>query len=131
QRKDRQEVLHGYETGVIERSPGGAYSERHLTLPLENQYTQTAHERVERIEAPDKVDERGVENPNARKGRLRARASQFYFADEVNKPTREELEEAHEHHPEYPEAEDGEFRGVSEIGVPRRHDEEHHEESQR
>jgi len=131
QRKDRQEVLHGYETGVIERSPGGAYSERHLTLPLENQYTQTAHERVEPIEAPAKVDERGVENPNARKGRLRARASQFYFADVVNKPTREELEEAHEHHPEYPEAEDGEFRGVSEIGVPRRHDEEHHEESQR
>src|SRR5699024_2005426 len=121
QRKDREELLHGYETGIIERSPAGGYSERHLPLAREHQYTLTTHERDEPIEAPAKVDEHGVENPNARKGRLRASASQFYFADVVNKPTREELEEAHEHHPELPEGEHEEFRGVSETGVPRDH----------
>ena len=32
QRHDEAALLHGYETGVIMRSPEGAYSERHLPI---------------------------------------------------------------------------------------------------
>ena len=32
QRHDEQALLHGYETGIIMRSPDGGYSERHLPI---------------------------------------------------------------------------------------------------
>jgi len=54
---------------------------------------------------------------------VRAKASHFYFADVVNKPTRAELEEAQHHgdgeHGELEAAEDEGFTGVTETGVPK------------
>ena len=32
QRHDNEKLLHGYETGIIMRSPEGGYSERHLPI---------------------------------------------------------------------------------------------------
>jgi ubiquinol-cytochrome c reductase cytochrome b subunit len=97
QRQDEGKLLHGYETGVIMRSPEGAYSERHLPISEAEAYTLIARDRDVIHELPEGVDENGVAAPNARADRLRAKLSRFWFGSNVQKPTREALEEAHEH----------------------------------
>src|SRR6478672_4579937 len=47
QRKDQDDLLHGYETGVIMRDALGGYTERHLPLPTAEAYTLTARDRDE------------------------------------------------------------------------------------
>jgi ubiquinol-cytochrome c reductase cytochrome b subunit len=97
QRKDNEMLLHGYETGIIMRSPEGGYSEKHLPISDSSAYTLTARDRDE-IYSPDgDADENGVEAPNGRLNALRARLSTMMYADNVQKPTREELEEGHHH----------------------------------
>jgi ubiquinol-cytochrome c reductase cytochrome b subunit len=97
QRQDEARLLHGYETGIIMRSPEGAYAERHLPISNEEAYTLTARDRDEVYEVPAGTDANGVPAPNARAQRLRAKLSKFWFADTIQKPTREELEAAHHH----------------------------------
>ncbi len=97
QRQDREQLLHGYETGIIMRSPEGAYAERHAPLPVEQAYALTARDRDPLVGPPEEYDEQGVRAPRTRKERLRARLSQFYFGNNIQKPTTEELEQAHEH----------------------------------
>ncbi|HQR27623.1 MAG TPA: cytochrome bc complex cytochrome b subunit [Nocardioides sp.] len=97
QRHDREKLLHGYETGIIMRSPEGGYSEKHLPLSEERAYTLTARDRDEVYALESDVDENGVANPHTRGQRRRARLSAFMFADNVQKPTPEELEEGHHH----------------------------------
>ncbi|UPK73410.1 ubiquinol-cytochrome c reductase cytochrome b subunit [Nocardioidaceae bacterium SCSIO 66511] len=123
QRQDVERVLHGYETGIIERSPDGAYSERHAPLDPEHVYELTAHNRPQVRELPEDVDENGVHAPNSRIEKVRARLSRFFHGSDIAKPTREELEEANEHHGAHGEIEpvDDEFGGVSETGIPRQH----------
>src|SRR6187431_1952626 len=60
QRKDQQDLLHGYETGIIMRSPEGGYSERHLPLSPARAYTLTARNRDEVFTPGSGVDEHGV-----------------------------------------------------------------------
>ena len=123
QRQDEERVLHGYETGIIERTPDGAYSERHAPISTEHAHKLTAHNRPTIQVLPEEVDDNGVRAPHSRIAKVRARLSRFFHGSTVEKPTREELESAHDHHGEHPELESGddEFSGVSETGVPRRH----------
>ena len=125
QRQDEEKLLHGYETGIIERTPDGAYSERHAPITSDEAHRLTAHNRPTVHELPEDVDENGVHAPRSRVAQVRARLSQWFHGYSIQKPTREELEEAHEHHVEHPELEagehDDEFSGVSETGVPRQH----------
>ncbi len=75
------------------------------------------------LELPDGTDENGVRAPHSRKERLRARLSHFWFAPNVQKPTREELEAAHEHaehelapHPDgHQHLESGDYTGPYEL----------------
>jgi ubiquinol-cytochrome c reductase cytochrome b subunit len=97
QRSDENRLLHGYESGVIMRSPEGAYAERHLPISTEEAYTLTARDRDVVLEAPAAEDERGVAARKVRANRLRARLSRYWFADNVQKPTAAELEEARAH----------------------------------
>jgi ubiquinol-cytochrome c reductase cytochrome b subunit len=97
QRADNDRLLHGYETGIIMRSPEGAYSERHLPISSDRAYTLTARQRDQVHELHPAVDENGVAAPGSRSDRIRARLSQAMFADNVQKPTAEELEEARHH----------------------------------
>jgi quinol---cytochrome-c reductase cytochrome b subunit len=97
QRHDREVLLHGYETGVIIRTPEGAYAEIHLPLSDERSYTLLAHENQPPLEIPAREDENGVVAPKQGKERVRARLSQFWYADDVVKPTAAELEEAAHH----------------------------------
>jgi ubiquinol-cytochrome c reductase cytochrome b subunit len=100
QRADEARLLHGYETGVIMRSPEGEYTERHLPISRTEAYTLTARDRDEVFELPSGEDANEVRAPHRRRDRLRARLSRFWFADTIQKPTREEYEEA-QHHAEH------------------------------
>jgi ubiquinol-cytochrome c reductase cytochrome b subunit len=97
QRADEARLLHGYETGVIMRSAEGGYSERHAPISLDEAYTLTARERDKVYLGSSKTDENGVARKGARLDGVRAKLSGYWFGDNVQKPTREELEEAHHH----------------------------------
>ncbi|MGZ3481688.1 MAG: cytochrome bc1 complex cytochrome b subunit, partial [Myxococcaceae bacterium] len=97
QRHDNETLLHGYETGIIMRSPTGEYSEKHLPIAPSRAYAMTARERDELPEARPEVDANGVAAPHTRMEKLRARLQTLYYADNVQKPTTQELEEAHHH----------------------------------
>jgi ubiquinol-cytochrome c reductase cytochrome b subunit len=100
QRKDNDDLLHGYETGIIMRSAEGGYSERHLPLPASRAYTLTARDRDPVPNGHhEEVDANGVPAPG--KGRrlaaLRNRIRTVWYADNVQKPTAEELAAGHHH----------------------------------
>ncbi|CAA9372475.1 ubiquinol-cytochrome c reductase cytochrome b subunit [uncultured Nocardioides sp.] len=97
QRHDNETLLHGYETGVIMRSADGGYSERHLPIDGARAYEITARDRDEIYELESDVDGNGVAAPGTRVNALRAKLSKSMFADNVQKPTTEELTEAHHH----------------------------------
>ncbi|MGW9183851.1 cytochrome bc1 complex cytochrome b subunit [Agromyces sp. NPDC055661] len=78
QRKDRDALLHGFETGRIVRLPGGEYVEVHQPL------SESERARIAVTDAPRPAQLR----PNARGAltladRLRVRLSRFYFADRI------------------------------------------------
>jgi ubiquinol-cytochrome c reductase cytochrome b subunit len=97
QRHDQETLLHGYETGIIMRSPEGGYTERHLPVDPARAYTLTARQRDEVYTVESETDANGVPAPGTRKQKLRAKLSTLWFADNVQKPTREELEAGHHH----------------------------------
>ncbi len=97
QRRDRETLLHGAESGTIMRLPNGEFVEVHTPVDQDEAFVLTAHDRQEPIEIGNGVDENGVEAPNQRVLKVRAKVSRFYFGDNVQKPTKGELEAAHEH----------------------------------
>lgn len=115
QRHDEQKLLHGYETGIIMRSPEGGYSERHLPISEAEAYRLTARERETPFTAETKVDANGVIAPGGKLDGLRAKLSTLMYADNVQKPTKEELEEAH-HHAEHEHALTAAYDGHSADG---------------
>ena len=103
QRADRQKVLHGRETGTIWRYADGRFEEIHAPLTPEERWPLVQHESPEPLQITSEKDANGVESPIARKERLRAKLSHFYFKDRVAPPTPSELEAAHHEH-EHPGA---------------------------
>ncbi|MFG1812745.1 cytochrome bc complex cytochrome b subunit [Kribbella sp. NPDC049174] len=97
QRADNDRILHGLETGIIVRSPDGAYSEKHTPISTYEAYELTARDRNLPLDIGPETDDNGVRAPRRALNKLRARLSRFYFADAVQKPTREEVEDAHTH----------------------------------
>ena len=98
QRADRQKVLHGRETGTIWRHADGRFEEIHAPLTPAERWPLVQHEVAEPLELIQEVDGNGVASPVARKERLRARLSRFYFRDRVAPATPSELEAAHHEH---------------------------------
>ena len=105
QRSDEERLLHGYETGIIMRSPEGGYSERHLPINAASAYTLTARQRDQVYEEGADVDENGVARDGSRLARVRARLSRGMFSDNIQKPTAAELDDAHHHADEIHELE--------------------------
>jgi ubiquinol-cytochrome c reductase cytochrome b subunit len=97
QRHDEAKLLHGYETGIIMRSPEGGYSERHAPISEAAAYTLTARDREQAYSPETDVDANGVRVPGGRLSGLRAKLSELWYADNIQKPTAEELEEARHH----------------------------------
>lgn len=95
QRHDRNLALHSRESGRIIRGADGSYHERHDALTDRERWILVQHEPVAPLELTPDVDENGVARPAARKDRLRAKVSHFYFKDAVNPVTPAELAAAH------------------------------------
>ena len=100
QRRDRDLLLHGRETGRVLRLPSGEFLEIHE--PVDEETRAVILSRADRrpLEMPELVDEHGVANPKARRRRLRASWSRFFYRDDVPSPTAQELAAA-EHHIEH------------------------------
>jgi ubiquinol-cytochrome c reductase cytochrome b subunit len=103
QRRDRDKLLHGRETGIIKRLPHGEYVEAHEPLSPAERYTLTAYQQYQPVQLPPAVDENGVVRRPGLLARARAKLSEDYFGEnnQIVKPTVEEYKEAtsgHGHH---------------------------------
>ncbi len=124
QRADANRILHGYETGVIERSPDGGFAERHAPLPVGSQFTLTTHDRLPVLEAPPETDTTAWQRRTAAWPSCAPRSRAFYYDGVIDKPTVEDVHHADEHlrdHDGHPVELGDEFQGVSETGIPRVH----------
>lgn len=95
QRRERDTVLHGRESGTIIRTPEGRFYERHEDLSPADRWTLVQHEPVTPLELEPPVDEHGVTRTSGRGDRWRRRLWNFYFRDHVNPVTPAELAAAH------------------------------------
>jgi ubiquinol-cytochrome c reductase cytochrome b subunit len=98
QRKDREKVLHGRETGTIYRTETGEYFEVHAPLDEYTRWNLVARERQAPLELPPAYDENGVRRPGSFFDGARKRLSRFFFEDRVEPVSPRELEAAHEEH---------------------------------
>jgi ubiquinol-cytochrome c reductase cytochrome b subunit len=98
ERKDREKVLHGRETGTIYRTEDGEFFEVHAPLDEYSRWTLVQYEAHRPLELEPAVDENGVRRPGARLDGVRRRLSRFFFEDRVEPVTPRELEEAHDDH---------------------------------
>lgn len=102
QRKDREKVLHGRETGVIYRTEDGEFFEVHAPLDEHDRWLLVQHDAYRPLEPAPAEDARGVRRPGARLDGIKAKLSSFYFEDRVEPVTPAELEAAHhEHHDDH------------------------------
>ena len=97
QRRDRDKLLHGRETGNILRLPHGEFIEIHGELSPREKATILSKVDVEPLPEPAAIDAEGVGAPKLRSRRLQARLSRWFYGDNVAKPTAAELAEAEAH----------------------------------
>ena len=97
QRRDRDLLLHGRETGRVLRLPSGEFLEIHEPVDEEYRAKILSKTDVEPLALPEVVDENGVAHPAGRRLKRRSRWSRFFYADNVPLPTDEELAEAQVH----------------------------------
>ncbi|BDZ60827.1 cytochrome bc1 complex cytochrome b subunit [Demequina sediminis] len=99
QRKDRELVLHGKETGRIVRHEHGEYIEVHEPLTEHERWILVSYDDIAPLEIAPEYNERGVRRKGYRWDRFKQRLSRFYFEHRVSPVTPEELESAsHAHH---------------------------------
>ncbi len=106
QRRDRDRILHGRETGIIKRLPNGEFIEVHEPITPLEAWELTAHDRQVPLELGPAEDDNGVPAPGRRKDRIRARLSHWYYQDAIQKPTKAEVAQSHSHAAELEAAED-------------------------
>lgn len=95
QRRDRDKVLHGRETGTLRRLPHGEYVEVHEPLGPGALFTLTQHEQSPPYAIGPLVDRNGVRRPVTVSQRVRARLARAMFGagSRIPKPTPEEYRE--------------------------------------
>ncbi|MFJ8107681.1 cytochrome bc complex cytochrome b subunit [Streptomyces sp. NPDC096132] len=93
QRRDRDKVLHGRETGMIKRLPHGEFVEVHEPLSQEQLHVLTQHDQYEPISAGAVCVNGAAESRLAQ--RLRARLSRSLYGEgtQIIKPTAHEYKE--------------------------------------
>jgi ubiquinol-cytochrome c reductase cytochrome b subunit len=97
QRKDRELVLHGHETGRIVRFASGEYIEVHKPLDAHERWLRVQHDPRRPIEIEPAEDSRGVRRKGYRLDRMRQRLSQVFYEDRVEPVTPAELAAAQSH----------------------------------
>ncbi|WP_371501563.1 ubiquinol-cytochrome c reductase cytochrome b subunit [Kitasatospora sp. NBC_00374] len=92
QRRDREKVLHGRESGIIKRLPHGEFVEVHTPLTPGELHTLTAHDQHRPAALPAETDGNGVTRRAGAVARTRARLAESYFGEggRIAKPTAEE-----------------------------------------
>jgi ubiquinol-cytochrome c reductase cytochrome b subunit len=93
QRRDRELVLHGRETGRIVRLPHGEMIEVHEPISDARKWELTQHTVARPAEVGPLTDANGVPRRRILAAKLRARVSRFYFEDRVEPPTPAEVRE--------------------------------------
>jgi len=85
QRRDREQLEHGYESGNIQQLPSGEFIEVHKESSDETVHVLESKEPVSRIDV-QALDDNGVESPASRgmMGRLRHRLAEWYTRDNVS-----------------------------------------------
>jgi ubiquinol-cytochrome c reductase cytochrome b subunit len=96
QRSDRDRMLHGAESGVIDRAASGKYAERHVPISTGEAFKLTQHEDMPALLPA--IDTDGFSEREIKREQLRRKATRFYFIDTLRRPTRTEIEEAAHHH---------------------------------
>jgi ubiquinol-cytochrome c reductase cytochrome b subunit len=97
QRRDREKLLHGYESGRILRLPHGEFIEVHQPLPVKDLAVITGKTDISPLPEPARSDDEGVANPKFRSQSLRHKLSRFFYGDNIALPTAAEIE-AGQHH---------------------------------
>ena len=92
QKKDREIVLHGYESGRIVRLPGGEYIEVHEQLDDYERWKLVDYESYEPIML--RPNSNGKITPAMR---VRSAMSNWFFEDRIAPASREELSHGHGH----------------------------------
>ncbi len=97
QRRDREKLLHGYESGRVLRLPHGEFIEVHQPLNAKELAVISSKPDYPVLPAPQKADIDGVRNPHYRRDMLRHKLSAFFYGDNIPKPSAAEIE-AGQHH---------------------------------
>lgn len=97
QRKDRELVLHGHETGRIVRFANGEYIEVHKPLDQHERWLRVQHDNTRPLEIEPAEDSRGVRRKGYRLDRMRQRLSETFYEDRIEPVTPAELVAAHSH----------------------------------
>ena len=97
QRKDRELVLHGHETGRIVRFAHGEYIEVHRPLDEQERWLRVNYQAHEPLEIEPATDSRGVRRKGYKKDKRLQRLSRFFYEDRVEPVTPAEVAAAHSH----------------------------------
>ncbi len=97
QRRDRDKLLHGRETGRILRLPHGEFIEVHEPITDTEKAVILSHPQRRPLPMPAKTDENGVRTPRYRWRWIQAKLSSFWYRDSVETPSAAEIEAAEEH----------------------------------
>jgi ubiquinol-cytochrome c reductase cytochrome b subunit len=116
QRKDRELVLHGHESGRIVRFASGEYIEVHTPLDEHERWIRVQHEPIRPVQIAPAEDTRGVRRKRYGADARRQRVSRLFFETRVEPVTPAEYAAAQEH--VALEGGDGEHRQVTASGEP-------------
>ncbi|NHN55956.1 ubiquinol-cytochrome c reductase cytochrome b subunit [Calidifontibacter sp. DB0510] len=97
QRRDRDLVLHGRETGRIIRTAEGRFFEAHEPLNRYQRWPLVSFASHAPVSLPAGIDRNGVRRRKAAADKMRVRLSHFFFNDRIEPVTPAELEAAHHH----------------------------------
>ncbi len=99
QRKDREKLLHGYESGRILRLPHGEFVEVHEPLSAKELAVIESKRESDHtpLPRPDRFDAHGVRNKRYRLQLIQAKLSGFFYGDTVPTPSRAEVEAGQAH----------------------------------
>jgi ubiquinol-cytochrome c reductase cytochrome b subunit len=97
QRKDRELVLHGHESGRIVRFASGEYIEVHTPLNEHERWIRVQHEPIRPVQIAPAEDARGVRRKGFGSDSRRQRVSRLFFETRVEPVTPAEYAAAQEH----------------------------------
>ncbi len=97
QRKDRELVLHGHESGRIVRYASGEYIEVHTPLDEQERWLRVNYEAHRPLPLAPAADARGVKRKGYTTEKRWHQLSRFFFEDRVEPVTPAELAAAHAH----------------------------------